>query len=277
MPERRTSLRERRRKHRFLKSGALFLLIIVAVAGLHFLSYSPRFTIQTITVQGANKMPPDLVRSYAQSILDDHRFHFFSRRNIFLYPKSAIAHAVAENFPRIASASVSRENMLSNDLVIHITERQAFARWCQDPSDASQCLLMDEQGYIFADASDGEEFPSSSYRFVGGFSGVNPIGQTFALGHLPGIVALLKLLGNADFGPLGAALQGDNDFYVTLRQGFFIKASFGEDPNTLVRNLQLILQSDTLRDKTDQLEYVDLRFGNRVYFKLKGQDESPAQ
>jgi len=44
-----------------------------------------------------------------------------------------------------------------------------------------------------------------------------------------------------------------------------------------VKNLELVLSSDVLKGKTDALEYVDLRFGNRVYYKLKGQKQQSVE
>ena len=107
-----------------------------------------------------------------------------------------------------------------------------------------------------------------------GPSALSPIGQTFVGAHMPGIVGLLKLLGQAGFTPMGAAVQNAQDFWVPLGQGFYIKASYGEDPQTIVSNLQLVLGSDALVGKESELEYVDLRFGDRVYYKLQGQDET---
>jgi hypothetical protein len=37
--------------------------------------------------------------------------------------------------------------------------------------------------------------------------------------------------------------------------------------------LELVLSSDALQGKEGQLEYIDLRFGDRVYYKLRGQEE----
>mgnify|MGYP001565319663 CR=1 FL=1 len=42
-----------------------------------------------------------------------------------------------------------------------------------------------------------------------------------------------------------------------------------EKEEDVVRNLELILSSDALQAKLDSLDYVDLRFGNRVYYQLK--------
>ena len=99
--------------------------------------------------------------------------------------------------------------------------------------------------------------------------------------HLPGILALLQILSQTGYAATGATVQNAQDFWVPLSigqpasgQGFYIKASFGEDPNSIVNNLQLVLSSDALAGKFDQLEYVDLRFGDRVYYKLRGGAET---
>ncbi len=68
-------------------------------------------------------------------------------------------------------------------------------------------------------------------------------------------------------------VQDNSDFAVSLAGGYFLKASFGTAPQTLVRNLELVLSAPALAGKTAELEYVDLRFGDRVYYRLKGQDE----
>ena len=67
---------------------------------------------------------------------------------------------------------------------------------------------------------------------------------------MPGILALLQMLGQAGYTPTGATVENAQDFWVPLTQGFYIKASFGEDPENIVSNLQLVLSSDSLAGKT---------------------------
>ena len=104
-----------------------------------------------------------------------------------------------------------------------------------------------------------------------GLPQANPIGRSFAPGHLPGILALFDQLTQIDLTPTGASVDDNRtDFVVSLSQGFDIKASFGQDAAGLVRNLQLILSADVLQGKQSDIQYVDLRFGDRAYYKLKG-------
>lgn len=272
-PERRPlSLRAKRRRKRALFALLFIFLIGGSAWGASLVSYMPRFNIGTILVEGARTTPPQLVSKYVESILNDGSYRFLSRGNIFLYPRDAIEKAVVEYFPRIKSAHLSRGSLFSTSLRIEIEEREPFALWCNGEGD---CYTMDEGGFIFAEAPSAT---SSLYVFKGGFStSTDPIGKTFIKAQLPGLLALLQKLGQAGSDPRGATILEDQDFLVPLAEGFTLKASFGEDAGALARNLELVLASDTLKGKGDRIEYIDLRFGNRVYYKLKGEEQRSAQ
>lgn len=284
--ERRSPLRRRRRRARLVIAFIVLLVLLAAVYGVHAASYASPLTIQSVSVDGVQAIPPDIIETFVQSELNDGSYHFFSRANIFLYPKKAITAALARNFPRVSAASLSRDSLLSTHLTITITERQPYATWCKSSPDGTtidttqpgECFVMDERGFLFADATDSTDHVGSNYIFTGGISSTStPIGQTFAPAHLAGIAALMKLLVNAGFTPQGASIENDQDFFIQLQEGFFLKASYGEDAAQLVHNLQLILSSDTLTGKEADLDYIDLRFGNRVYYKLKGLAETQVQ
>ena len=227
---------------------------------------------------GTKRVPPTLVREYVGTVLHDASYHFFSRSNIFLYPRAVIERDVVADFPRVAGAKVSRQSFFSHELLVAITERAPYALWClpahagQVGGDEGACFEMDDGGFIFAEAS-GVHEAFSEYIFLGGLVTDSPIGQTFAATHLPSLVALLTGLGQAGFSPSGASVESATDFTIPLGNDFVLKAPFGANSDTLIKNLQLVLSSDTLTGKRGQLEYVDLRFGDRVYYKLKGEEQ----
>ena len=269
-------VRARRRKLRVIGFAACVVLIAGITAAVSYASYLPQYSVESINILGAQAVPSQEISDYVHSIIYNGSHHFLSRGNIFIYPKDVIEKDIVADFPRIASVQVSRSALLATAITVTVNERQTFALWC----DANQnCYDMDQNGFIFAgpvaDAS------SSQYDFFGGIATssntqASPIGETFASGHVAGLAAFLELLGQTGFAPSGATVLSDEDFTVPLAQGFYIEASFGEDPAQLVQNLQLILGSDELRDQWSNLEYIDLRFGDRVYYKLKGEDQAEA-
>ena len=259
---------------------------------MSFASHLPQFSIQSVDVRGAKELSPQLVRIYAESVLHDGAYSLFSRANIFLYPRAQLQEAVKEYFPRIENVHIARESFLSTALIVALEEREAFARWCGPfGSDSTEeqselCYVIDRGGLIFAPVGTTSTGLATPYLFRGGLSPSTSSGQvaasgllgkTYLPGRFAGIVALLERLGQSGFAARSVFTEGEQDFSIALIRGFELRASFGADVPGLVRNLELVLSSESLRGKEDQLEYVDLRFGNRVYYKLKGEEQQSTQ
>lgn len=264
-------LRVRRRRTRLVIVALLILALGGAAYGVHSISYLPRLSVGLISVTGTERMDPALIQSYVDSQIHDGSNHFLSRANIFLYPKAVIEKGITASFPRVQTARIIRTGF-SQTLNVAITERKPFAEWC---SDASTCYALDESGFIFSavDASSTSAF-AQPYVFSGGVGGA-PIGQIFIPGHMTGLLALLRILQQqSGLTPVSIRVENDQDITIHFAEGFDLKASFGEDAAGLARNLQLVLSSPLLQGKESELEYIDLRFGNRVYYKLKGQDQA---
>ena len=87
---------------------------------------------------------------------------------------------------------------------------------------------------------------------------------------MDGILALLQLLQESGFRSIGAEVENAHDFSIPLENSFSIKASFGANAEDLIKNLMLVLESERLKGRETDIEYIDLRFGNKVYFKFKG-------
>ncbi len=281
-------LRARRRKMRAVAVLIVLLFVAILMLGISWASYLPKFTIHSIEVVGAKQVTPERIGQYIDTILDNGSRQILSRRNIFVYPRVSLEKAVQGYFPRIKSAKVSRSALFATAVVINVEEREPYALWCAPavpahavPADAdtASCYTLDDGGFIFAEYSiSGDVRPAMPYIFRGDIaSSSNPIGQRFAPAHLPDILALLTLLGQAGFNPEGGSIDNDQDFLIPFAEGFVLKVSFGQDVNMLTKNLQLILSSEPLKGKEHQLEYIDLRFDNRVYYKLKGQIEAPVR
>lgn len=261
-------MRVRRRRARLWSAVFALCTIAFAFVILHYLSFMPRYNVQSIVVEGANRTSAAEVEGYALSRIHAGNNLFFSPSNIFLYHPLRLRKALLEHFPSLQSARINRPSLLSTSVHISVDERQPFALWCAPDH---RCYVIDESGFIF-DLVRGESAVGEPYVFTGGVSSATstmPIGSTFASGYTPQLHELLQLFSSAGFAPEGARVENDKDFTVPLRNSFYLKASFGEDPQDLIKNLQLVLTSDALKDERERIEYIDLRFGDRVYYKLK--------
>lgn len=280
-PRRPMPLRARRRRIRVLATLGALVLCGALVYGVSWVSYLPQFNVSEISVSGAEDIKEEVIIRSVETVLDDGSYHILSRRNIFLYPREALEDTIVKSFPPVKSVRITRPSLFATNIVVTIEEREPFARWCR--ADEAGCYFMDNTGFIYAPAGGNtgtttpQANPAERYVFRGDIaSSTDPIGQSFVQAHLPGLLSLLKFLGQAGFTALGAEVDGQ-DVFVRLQESFLLKASFGADAGTLVKNLELVLSSEVLQGKREELEYVDLRFGNRVYYKLKGQAEVSTQ
>ncbi|MDO8552631.1 MAG: hypothetical protein Q7S01_03845 [bacterium] len=257
---RRTSLRVRRRKLQALLVLAFVVAAVGASYGISELSYLSRYSIREVKVKGTENVSPRLVQAYVETKLNNGTRPIISRDNIFLYPKADIAQSIQNYFPRILSADISRESLLAQAITVSVTERKLFALWC---SEKELCFEMDDTGFIFAESST----TTSGIVFKGGLATSSaPIGQTFFPGHFSNILAFLSRLKDSGFSVVGVAIENEQDFMLTLSKGFDVRSTIEQDANTIVRNLQTVLMSQSL-SREDKIEYIDLRFGNRVYYK----------
>ncbi len=256
------------------------VLFVLLLFGIHWLSYHPRMRIGDVSVRGAIMQNPEEITAYARDVLQEDRRHFIARDMMFFYPKEALRAGVVRNFPRLKSVRVGRSALFSNHLIVNVDERVAFATWCTNTADAAerQCFVFDDTGLIFADAERAGR-PELPYAFFGGVDAANAIGSVYLAGHLIEIRDLLQRMREARFVPSSVTVLDEKDFEMQLQNGFNVKASFGQSSDTIVHNLELVAVSPALRGKETALEYIDLRFGNRVYYKFKGEDapteESP--
>lgn len=280
-------LKTRRRRQRIFVFCICILCAAGIVGGLGAASHLEKFAIKSVLVNGAQALASDVLVAAATATLADHGFSLFSRKNMFLYPRAAIETTLAADFPRIKDVSVARQSLLAQAVVVTISEREPFALWCPSeigkPSHGvgtidTRCFVMDRDGFIYA-PFEGEAslmgFATSSgsaivslYVFHGGLlPNTNIIGQTFLRGRLQGIIQLLNGLSKAGFDAKGISVDSEKDFEVMLENGPKLLASFEMAPSDIIRNLQTALDADSLKARFDTLQYIDLRFGNRVYYK----------
>lgn len=264
---RRSPLRVRRRRRLLVYSFLAIFALFGVAAGASALTYHPRLTVDSLEITGLTEVPQRLVRAYAEVALRSGAHPFISNENIFLYPKAAIAESLTENIPRIKSASVARSSLLAQAVRITVEERQEKALWCN----AATCAFMDESGFIFAPAP----LDLPLVRFFGGLERPEqPIGQTFLKNDIGRAFELLSRLEAAGYRGESFRMADASDFEIRLKDSFVVKGVLSADPSLIVKNLELVLSSSALRGRQHKLDYIDLRFGNRIYYKFQGKPVS---
>ncbi len=262
-----TRLRVRRRKQRAVLFSVCMLLGAGLVGGLGLATHAERLAINDISLVGLQQLPPNKVSNAVEESLSQTYLKIFARKNMFIYPRENIESSLTARFPRIKTVEVSREALLAQSIMVEIRERMPFAKWCE----RDFCYFLDDEGYVFAEADPGEV--NTSYIFEGGLiPNEERIGQTFLQGRFKEVLQFLELLRGAGYTPQGIRVENDKDFSIPIENGPTLMVPFDVEGEKILSDLKLALEADSVRDRVADLLYIDLRFGNRVYYKFKGEE-----
>ena len=263
----------------------MFLVILILV-GLSFLSKWQRINIDNIQISGNKVVETKMIEDVVKEKLAGNYLWFFPRTNFLLYPKGEIEKELAMRFKRLKDISFSVKNLKTLD--ISLTERTALYTYCgaQLPelnSSQQNCYFMDDSGYIFDKAP---FFSGEIYLKFYGTTSVgsptpetDPSGSYFFQPNFTKLISFKENLKKIGLKPIVFFIQDDGDINMFLssssasQMGPEIMFKADSDFEKVAENLQTVLTTEPLqtdfKNKYSSLLYIDLRFGNKVYYKFK--------
>lgn len=281
------SLQERKRKKRKIrrnKTILTLLTLLLIIIGSSFLSKWQRMNIQNIVVIGNKVIDTKDITNIIQKNLTGNYYNLFSKKNALIYPKKAIETELHSKFPRLKDIALDLKGLVT--LEVNLSERLATYTWCGNtlPKETEnleelKCYFMGETGYIFDEAPffSGDVY----FRFFGKTVGDknSPIGTSFLPNNFENHVSFIEELLNMTLKPIGMLINENDDVEILLSSTTSLSNApkiifkYGTDLSKLRENLKTALDTDPLKSqlltKYSSLKYIDLRFGNKVYYKFK--------
>jgi len=240
----------------------LVILALIVITGLlSWGSRHPAFAVEGVEVNGTKELSRIEVKEFAEVLLNEDKWRILSRKNIFLYPRKQIESGVLEAFPRAMTASVSLSSFREPVVVLNVKERVPSALWCN----GLDCFLVDDSGFIFAEANE-LSLLKGFYVFEGGVVGDNPVGLTLLPNHFSRISKLMNEIESIGINVESMNIENDENYEIVGEDGMALRIKFAQTNEDVISNLRAIMGSSALREQ--DIEYIDLRFGNRVYYKL---------
>ena len=264
----------KQKRRRFLiKVGLLIAAFVALFALLSFLTKLYAFAVTHIEVTGNSAVDTEEIKNIIKNNISGNYLFLFSKSNRFLYPKNAIHSELIEKYKRIDTATLEVEG---HTLKVSVKERLPSYAWCAGvPTDATKsCYFIDATGYVFSEAPvfSGDVFLS----FYGLLDEKNAIGSTYIGGeefkNLDKFITWLDAH-TIKVRSVLAKPTGVYEVYVPSGAKIIFKAS--QAPSVLQSTIETImLNTDILTNTSSStLEYVDLRFGNKVYYKFIGDND----
>lgn len=278
---------KKRYKKRLLVSAVVVLIFLCAtVAGLSWVSSLPALSITEVVVEGHETLPALEIKEKSQAFLSGKYYYLFSRANAFLYPKSILMRKLQQEYPRAESISLSLEGL--NTLVVTVEERKGEYLWCgaEAPSIASpsQCLFLDNNGFAFDTAPTlGGDIRLAFYGGTQGEVGASTTPPVFAVGEIfsepEEFRTLLKFVDEVkkfEATPVKIFKGSENYAEIYMKEGWKLVFHADADFQKFAGNFQAIAKAPEWniavkgeKTKDGTLEYLDFRFGNKVYYRFE--------
>ncbi len=262
-------LRARRRRRRALTLGGIVVLVLGLFGGVVWLSHAAFLQITTVEVSGAQALSAADVKDFVQGELAGDYWLVFSKRNVLTYPAGAISAGLLSRYPTLKSVDVEDTN--THTLDITISERQPAALCCASQSASTTgCYLMDLGGVVYAPVV---VYDSSMLVFYGSLasSSVPGVRQYLAAGQFASLLPTVQTLAQKTGESIGdTSIDESGTATVTFNDGFQLLFPVSQDGSEVVQHYMLALTADVFQaHPLSDFEYLDLRFGDKLYYKLK--------
>ncbi len=277
-PLKSAALQKRKQKILIVKIIACALGVVLIFGSIIGLSRLKSLQIASVVVDGNSAVDPGEIQEIAEAALKGNYGYTFPRANKLIYPKQKILADVIASSPRIVHASAK---VHGTQLAITIQERIPAYTWCtglpQDSMTSKKCYFMDDQGLIFSEA------PIFSGNVFFAFYGIisdDPIRKTYLNNsEFKNIDSLISFLDSQHLHPYAFRAEESGSYELYLEQGGKIIFKRGQDISLLQSNLKLVITNTLLFPEKKQqtasttLDYIDLRFGNKLFYRQKGDNQ----
>jgi hypothetical protein len=285
----REPLKERRRRERRRMSLVLFIVLLIFIAGVFAALWSPVFRVRNVEAAGPDSSG---VQAATLSSLTGTYKYVLPRNSIFFFSEDALRAQILQQYPDISAIAISRISF--DTIAVNAVPREAAFLWCGAtymppvavpvttststvPALSTQppCYDSDSQGDIFAvDTNPSSDMLRVYDTLASSTSATNsPLGDYVAEATMiPNALDLVKEIKSLDVPVVTLVIRGDEaDMYA--QSGTRITYVLGTEEAT-AELAESAFPSLNLNDGS--LEYVDLRFSGKVYFRKVGASDASA-
>ncbi|MES2416227.1 MAG: hypothetical protein V4504_00805 [Patescibacteria group bacterium] len=264
----------RNKKSKILKRKILiiFFLFVALVIACTFISRIEKIRIDQVVVSGNKVIDIKDVEAFVQKELQPSYLWLFPKNNSFIYPEKKIRKGLLEKFKRLTEVKLTvKDNKV---LEISLVERAGKYLWCGDVrlenTIDQKCYFLNSDGYIFDEAP---YFSDGIYlKFYGKIENQEKIGAYFMPDIFENIIHFKDLLEHMDLKVVSFLKQENGDMNMYLPSGAEIRFNTIADSNKLAQNLQATISTEPFKslfkNNMNSLLYIDLRFGNKIYYKF---------
>ena len=263
-------MRKRRRHLRrliFWLAGGISLFVGI----LFLLLFSSYVRVRHVTVGGATTVEPVVIEEAIHDMFGSFVYGFIPQSNIFFLATERIQNRLMESFPQMASADVTYS--FRHGLHVEVVERARWALYCRGGNEATPppCYYIDDQGVAYAIAPSisgdimlriNDEKNKTEISHLG-----SSVVEQAVVEKIQSFLEQLKKRFSIRVYEVFMGNEYPSHLVFGTEEGWRLITEFATVPETSLDDLALVFEKQ-VKDRRN-LEYVDVRFAEKVFYKYR--------
>lgn len=251
----------------FIKKASFWrnigIFVITAII-CYILFFSPVFKINSVIISGNREVSSTKLEAYLKKQVENTKL-IVRTKNLLVIGTNNIENSVLREFPQIDTVKVSRK--FPHSLVVQVSERSPAFIFSKPPGES---FFLDDNGVVFKKITESPEIKIpeiENKNFTGNINlGEKPINDKLLMqikAIRDGIEGNLKIEIKKIF------IVSDERIDIQTWEKWYVYFSLKDPIEGQIFNLEQILAKQITPEQKLKLEYVDLRFGSKVYYKVQ--------
>lgn len=257
----------RRRSRRTAHLVLLVFVLTAVLTGLAYFIHQPYLRIKRIEFSGTVVLNENELREEVKKYISGDYFRLIPKDFYLMVSSTKLAKNLTEVYPRIENIKISKN--LSGLLKIKITERKLFGIACQNESEGKDCYFIDQNGVAY------EQAPNSLGSLIIKIDADLDKPRVGKRILVPELLEKLTQASEESRRLTGATINSYNLLRSDSKEirglnsdGYKVYLNREDDFKKVFGILKTVLEKE-IKDKKGELDYVDLRFENKVFYKFK--------
>lgn len=259
------ALKRKKQKVKKVKVYLIVAITIVVLVGSVALLYIPTIQINQVKITGNFFVDTSEIEQKTNTLLDKKIIEIIPKRNIFIFSKKELERELKQN-PAIVSVKIRKD--FFHTLSIDIVEQEKEMLYCTSV-EKTECYYVNKTGFMYARVDDMIIPEQEIIIYVENKN--KQLKDTLIEENVyADIVLFVKNLAREQIKVREVYIKADGVVeFVNADTTKFIASIFDEFSKDFANLVALFQQQVITKEQLPEIDYIDLRFGNKVFYKNK--------
>lgn len=262
-------LAKRKKKILIIRVVLGIVFLVTFIFGTSFWSNNESLTVSSVIVEGDSFIPKEDLEKIVRENIQGRYLFGYAKNNIVLIPGKSIEKDIMSKYPSVEKVTVGLKNL--DTLSASIKEYEPVAKWCKYIND-KKCFFINKKGVIFI-----EEPLVNTYELLTFYDLLedSPIGSEYVSAEFVNdIVSFNSMINKIDLKIVNVHPKDKEKdletFILETDHDVDLYIDRSDKMSDVFKNLMTVVDQEAIhKAQFRNIDYIDLRFGNKVIYKLK--------